>query len=98
MRLISSLLLLTLIACADSFKATEAAQQYVLDIYPECKARKILCDTVDSDGNGKVRCTLSLEKKESTSGATCAVEFVECPSSWGPQFSSVCVPLKGVTR
>jgi hypothetical protein len=90
--------LLLCVACsslpARSSKATAAAEHYAAALYPGVKAG-VLCDTVDSDGNGKVRCTISLANPN----GTFTKDIVECPSNWTPQWSSECVaPLMGVGR
>ena len=76
------------VGCANTEKAEDSAKEYVRDLYPDATART-LCDTSDSDGNGKVRCTIVLTPND---GSAHFSDAVECPSSWLPQWSSQCVP------
>lgn len=70
--------------CANVDKAEQAAIAYGQKMWPS-QTVIVDCDTYDSDGNGKVRCSINHDGN---------IVAMECPSSWMPQFSSKCVPLK----
>lgn len=74
-------------SCANSDKAEGHAFDWAAEFYPEDKLRAVECEISDSDGDGRVRCTLGF-----TSGQ---VEFLDCPSDWTPQpFTTKCVSPK----
>ncbi len=88
--MLAPLLLISMIACADSVKATEHAWKYVKTNFPEYEVVSIQCDTADGDGNGAVRCNVSLRAPDGTP----YMPNIECPSSWLPQYSSQCKMLQ----
>ena len=78
-------------SCANSDKAKSHAQDWAKDFYPKDPLRTVSCEVSDSDGDGRVRCTLGF-----ISGA---VEFLDCPSDWTPQpLTTMCVLPKSSSR
>lgn len=76
------------VGCANTDRAEAKAAEYAQSFHPGEKVVALGCEGYDSDGDGRVRCNISFEDGEGQ-----YVEFIECPSSWGPQFSSMCVGL-----
>ena len=83
--------ILTLLACANTGKAEEDLARYASSNYPGWEVVNASCEKIDSDGNGRVRCNLSVKNPESGDIKTPAVE---CPSSHLPQFASDCQAVK----
>jgi len=92
MRFISILFLVaTLTGCANTSKAEGYAREYARFNFPGATIQNIQCERSDSDGNGRVRCNISIRGSGQTQ-----VEHVECPSDWIPQpFKTTCVGIKG---
>lgn len=70
-------------------KAERYATEYAKAQYPG-KEFHIICDDYDSDGNGKVSCSISV-----STPTNMFRDAVECPSNWTCNWSSSCTPIKG---
>lgn len=86
--IILSLVLLT--GCANTDKAEDYAAEYAATNFKGQNVQSISCEKSDSDGNGRVRCNISIGPE----GAS-QVEHVECPSRWRPQpLTTQCVGIR----
>ncbi len=84
--------LMILSGCANTSKAEGYATEYAAVNFPNAQVNNVQCERSDSDGNGRVRCNLSLKV-----GNDFRVESIECPSNWLPQpFKTTCVGLKSI--
>lgn len=85
--------LLSLASCyANVEKAEKHLQEYAASTYPGYEIISHKCEVSDSDGNGRVRCTLSVRRDKD---AEIRPDSVECPSRWRPQpFTTQCVGVK----
>lgn len=86
------LLSFAFIGCANTDRAEAKAAEYASSFHPGEKVVALGCEGFDSDGNGRVRCNISFEDSEGQ-----YVEFVECPSGWGPTFSTMCVGISATS-
>lgn len=89
-----SFIALSLIGCANVDKANESLQKYAASMYPGFDVQYASCEPYDSDGNGRVRCNLSVAR-----GDEIHVSDVECPSGWLWQpMTTQCVGIKPGSR
>lgn len=79
---------------ANAEKAEGHLQEYATSTYPGYEIVSKNCEVSDSDGNGRVRCTLSVRRD---ADSEIRPDSVECPSRWWPQpFTTECVGVKSV--
>lgn len=91
-------LLLLVSACANSEKAEGLARKFAKQTYPGYQIVASTCEVGDSDGDGRVRCNLSVRKDADSEIKT---DFIECPAGWLPQpLTTKCVGIgnKGFFR
>ena len=83
--LLVALAALSLSGCANVAKAEAGARAWAATAYPDATVKRILCDSYDSDNNGRVSCDVHLVQD-----GTKSVQGVECKSGYGPQFGRDC--------
>jgi hypothetical protein len=83
------IIVLFVAACANTDKANEYAYNWSQTFRPNDELIAMECELSDSDGDGRVRCTL---------GYANDVEMIECPAGWLPQpFTTTCQGIKAGT-
>jgi len=91
MRYLFLIATLALMGCANTEKAEKASFEYIAINYPGEKVAAVTCERSDSDGDGRVRCNISMKREGGNE-----VVSVECPASWVWQpLTTSCVGIKG---
>lgn len=85
-------MILLFLACANSDKAETYAAEWAATYRPGWSViAGPDCEHSDSDGDGRVRCNLTIEKDGTTENPPIA-----CPAGWLPQpFTTACQTVSG---